>query len=142
MNPSTIEPVPITPLPCEEIVLRSLLKKNWFDEETKRIKADAFIRDPRKDVDGLSVNIHSTTDVPLWLAEFNRSFGADTLHSGRIRMLPGLDVAQTDEDVADQLNHAVITGVPFADDEPKLAESLASRLAAMSRTLDRTKRQR
>jgi hypothetical protein len=70
----------------------------------KRIKADAFIRGPRKDVDGLSVNIQSTTDVPLWLGEFSKSFGADTLHSGRIRMLAGLDVGQAEEDT-DQPGH-------------------------------------
>jgi hypothetical protein len=55
--------VTVIPLPCEDIVLRALLKRNWFHEETKRIKADAFIRDPKKDLDGLSVNIHSKTEA-------------------------------------------------------------------------------
>jgi hypothetical protein len=138
-----LDPVPITPLPCEEIVLRALLKKNWFHEDTKRIKADAFIRDPKKDVDGLSVNIHSKTNALLWLGTFNRSFGADTLHTGRIRDIDQeLYVGQADEDAQGHPDHAIIIGLPFADDDPDRAESLASRLVEISRTFDRLKRQK
>ena len=130
--------MPVTSLLCSEIVLRALLKRTWFHEDTKRIKADAFIRDPKKDVDGLSVNIHSKTDVNKWLCSFNKSFGADTLHTGRIRDInQELDVGQSDEEVAANSEHAVIVGLPFCDEDPDRAESLASRLVEISRTLDR-----
>jgi len=133
----------IIPLPCEEIVLRALLKRNWFNEDTKRIKADAFIRDPKKDSDGLSVNLNSRTDVAVWLANFSRSFGADTLHTGRVRDIHvDLDVGQPEDESDAQADHAIITGLPFSDDNPELAESLASRLVEASRTLDRTLRRR
>ena len=133
----------VTPLPCEEIVLRALLKRNWCHEDTRRIKADAFIRDPKKDLDGLSVNIHSKTEVASWLAGFSRSFGADTLHTGSIRDLDQeLNVGQAQEDAEAYPQHAIITGLPFSDDDPERAEILASRLVEISRTSDRTMRKR
>jgi hypothetical protein len=135
--------VALTSLLCEDIVLRALLKKNWFHEETKRIKADAFIRDPKKDLDGLSVNIHSKTDTSAWLAGFSKSFGADTLHTGKIRELDqGLDVCQAEDEAQVFPDHAIIVGLPFTDDDPDRAESLASRLAQISRTLDRKMRRK
>jgi hypothetical protein len=135
--------VAATPLSCEEIVLRALLKRNWCHEDTKRIKADAFIRDPKKDLDGLSVNIRSKTEVASWLATFSRSFGADTLHTGSIRDIDReLDVGQAEEDAEAYPEHAIITGLPFSDDDPERAEILASRLVEISRTFDRTLRKR
>ena len=132
-----------TPLSCEEIVLRALLKRNWCHEDTKRIKADAFIRDPKKDLDGLSVNIRSKTEVASWLATFSRSFGADKLHTGSIRDIDQeLDVGQAEEDAEAYPEHAIITGLPFSDDDPERAEILASRLVEISRTFDRTLRKR
>ncbi|MEK7407588.1 MAG: hypothetical protein AAB225_21120 [Acidobacteriota bacterium] len=128
-----------TPLPCEEIVLRALLKRGWIDEESGRIKADAFILDPAKDKDGLSVNVRSRIDLEAWLAGFRRSFGADSLHTGRIRTLR-LDVGQFEQDLRNQPDHAVITGLPYSEDDPERAESLASELAKMSRPVDRTMR--
>lgn len=133
----------IAPLSCQYIVLRALLKKNWFHEDTKRIKADAFILDPKKDLDGLSVNIHSKTDVNSWVAGFSRSFGADTLHTGRIRNIDKeIDVGQANDDTAAHPDHAIITGLPFTDDDPDRAESLASQFVEISRTLDRTARRK
>ena len=135
--------MPVIPLPCEEIVLRAVLRKSWIDPETKRITATAFMRDPKKDEDGLSVNIRSTTDLHAWLGGFNKSFGADSLHTGTIRDVDAhLDVSQTDEGTAEDPSHAVITGLPFGDDDPKRAESLASRLRDMSRIADRQLRQK
>ncbi len=133
----------INRLACQEIILRALLKRGWFDEDTQRIKADAFILDRNKDQDGLSVNILSQTTVDQWLSSFNRSFGADSLHAGSIRDIDKrLDVGQSREDALTQPEHAVILGLPFPDDDPELAESLASRLAEISRMLDRTERRR
>ena len=77
----------------------------------------------------------------MWLAGFRRSFGADTLHTGSIRNIdPELNVGQAKEDVEAFPEHAVITGLPFSDDDPERAEILASRLVAISRTFDRTTR--
>src|SRR5205814_929272 len=99
--------------------------------------------DPKRDSDGLSVNIQSRTDVALWLAGFNRSFGADTLHTGRIRDIDReLNVVQPQDDAEADPAHALIIGLPFNDDDPDRAESLASRLVSISRTLDRTPRRK
>jgi hypothetical protein len=137
------EPVMVTSLPCEDIVLRALLKRNWCHEDTKRIKADAFIRDPKRDLDGLSVNICSKTEAASWLASFSRSFGADTLHTGSIRDIDrDLNVGQAEEDAETYPEHAIITGLPFSDDDPERAEILASRLVEISRTFDRTMRKK
>lgn len=131
------------PLTCQEIVLRALLRKNWFHEDTLRVKADAFIRDPKRDADGLSVNIQSKTDVNSWLSNFNRSYGADTVHTGKIRDIDArLDVGQPEEEAHEYPSHAIIVGLPFSDDDPIRAERLASYLVAISRTLDRTSRRK
>ena len=133
--------MPFTPLRCEEIVLRALLKKGWIDDETKRIKADAFILDPAKDHDGLSVNIQARTDIAVWLGSFNTSYGADSLHTGRVNAL-GLVVGQTAADVLEHPEHAVITGIPSSEDDTARAESLASALAHICRPVERTPRKR
>lgn len=130
-----------TPLPCAEIVLRALVNKNWFDQESKRVRPDAFILHRTRDKDGLSVCIQSRADLGAWLGSFKKSFGADSLHTGRIRTL-GLDVGQSEQDLCDQPDHAVITGLPSPDEDAKRAESLASQLAKMSWPVDRTVRKK
>ena len=62
-------------LPCGEIVLRAVLKGRWLDSSGKLLP-DAYIRDPKKDVDGLSVAIQSESSVEAWLTTFRKSFGA------------------------------------------------------------------
>lgn len=89
------------------------------------------------------MNIHSKTDVDSWLAGFNRSFGADSLHTGKIRDIDlGLDVGQPEDQAEVYPDHAIIVGLPFTDDDPDRAESLASRLVEISRTFDRTSRRK
>ena len=127
--------MPFRPLPCPEIVLRAITKAGWLKND--RIVSAAFIWDRNRDPDGLSVNIASRTNVEEWLSGFRASSGADSLHSGRIRTL-ALDVGQTEEEQDD--SHAIITGLPFIDDDPDKAEVLASRLVEMVRKVDRTKR--
>ena len=126
---------------CEEIIFRAILKPGWLDEN-KHITASAFIRDPKKDKDGLSVNIKSKTDLNTWLSSFNKSLGADSLHNGRVRTLK-LDVRSKRlqwEKIS--RGHAVIVDLPYADDDPDRAESLASELAKMSRSFDREVRKK
>ena len=128
----------VTHLLCREIVLRAILKKGWLDEQGN-ITATAFVRDSRRDPDGLSVNIRSLTNTEAWLSTFKKSFGADTLHSGRVRDL-SLEIGQTETDIHEGNGHALIVGIPDQDDDPKRAEDLASDLQKISRPLDRTPR--
>ena len=125
---------------CTTIVLRAILKQSWLDQNG-RITSTAFIHDPVRHPDGLSINIQALTDVDPWLGRFNRSFGAESLHCGRIRDLQ-LEVGQTQEDVQGTPSHAVIVGLPSPDDDPQKAEDLATELAKMCRSVDRTRRRR
>jgi hypothetical protein len=101
----------VTHLLCPIIVLRAVLKKKWLDDDG-RITSTAFLRDPRHP-DGLSVNVADLTDTNQWLSNFTRSFGADSLHSGRVREL-GLEIGQTEADIAESPPaHALITGLPL-----------------------------
>jgi hypothetical protein len=127
-------------LPCKEIVLRAVLKGGWLDESGK-LRPDAYIRDPKRDADGLSVNIRSQSDIEDWLGRFRKSWGADSLHSGRVLDL-GLHLGQTIDDVREEAGHSVIAGVPSPDEDPARAENLATALAEMSRIADRTRREK
>lgn len=131
----------VTHLLCREIVLRAILTKRWLDEN-QRITASAFIRDPRRDPDGLSVNMQALTDLNGWLsASFKKTFGADTLHAGKIRDLK-LEIGQCREDLEDGTGHALIVGMPTTEEDPQGAEDLATELRDISRKLDRVLRKR
>ena len=131
----------VTHLLCREIVLRAILKAGWLDED-KRITATAFIWDPKRDPDGLSVNILNMTEIDGWLrSEFNNSYGVDSLHAGRIRDLH-LDIGQSEEDLREHSAHALIVGIPTTEEDPKGAEDLATELRNMSRRLDRIRRKK
>jgi hypothetical protein len=128
-----------TPLPCPEIILRAIVKARWIDEDTGEIKADAFIRDPARDADGLSVNIGRLTGLEVWLSSFKASYGTDSLHTGRVRAL-GIDVVQTAEDMTSDPAHALIVGIPSQEEDALAAERTASSLRNMPRSVDRTRR--
>lgn len=131
----------VTHLLCREIVLRAILKAGWLDENGK-ITASAFIRDAKRDPDGLSVNIQALTEIEGWLsASFNKSFGADTLHSGRIRGLQ-LEIGQTEADLKAMAGHGLIVGLPTPEEDPKRAEDLATELRNISRMIDRRRRKK
>lgn len=128
----------VTHLLCPIIALRAVLKKKWLDDNG-RITSTAFLRDP-KHPDGLSINVAELTDTNQWLSNFTRSFGADSLHTGWVRDL-GLEIGQTEEDLAEVPPvHALITGLPLTDEDPKRAEDLATELVKRSRAVDRQKR--
>lgn len=129
-----------THLLCREIVVRAILRKGELDEDG-RIMAHAFLRDPKRDPDGLSVNLLATTVLETWLSSFKKSYGADSLHCGRIRDLR-LEVGQTAQDVASNSSHALIVGLPSNDEDPKKAEDLATELRNLARRLDRVIRRR
>jgi hypothetical protein len=118
---------PTDELPCDCIVYRAILRRNWVDKDTKRLSSAAFIRRP-VDVDGLSVNIAGTCTPEQCMAQFRSCFGLATLHVGRVRDL-GLDV------VPDSPDHACITGVPYQHEDPAEAERIARLLAMQARNL-------
>lgn len=126
---------------CAEIIYRAFKRSGCFDPTTLLVNANAFILDPKDKDDGLSVYLKSVVpDLGAKLLEcFNRSYGAATLHAGRVRTLK-LDVLKNPEDPDPA--HAVIIGLPLQDDDPELAERLASALRDMSRLVDQTKRKR
>jgi hypothetical protein len=127
-----------THLLCPTILLRAVLKKGWLDSQGS-ITSSAFLRDP-KHPDGLSVNIAGLTNTGEWLSMFSKSFGVDSLHTGSVRAV-GLEVGQTEQDLVETPPaHALITGLPLTDDNPQLAEDLATELVKLSRRVDREKR--
>lgn len=131
----------VTHLLCSEILLRAITRRKGWLDESGRVTAFAFFVDPR-DPDGLSVNVQSLTDLEGWLSTtFKKSFGADTLHTGRVRDL-NLEIGQTEEDLRDGSGHALILGIPSQEDDPKRAQDLATALRDISRRLDRVERKR
>ena len=123
---------------CQEIIFRAILKPGWIDDNGN-INANAFIRDSARHPDGLFVNMKSNTDVECWPANFNKSLGVDSLHTGRVRNLK-LEIGQKLEDLSSGGGHALIVGLPSVDEDPKMVEDLATQLVKMSRNLDRKTR--
>ena len=111
------------PLPFDAVVYRALLRKQWIDEDTNRVKADAYFL--RASEPGLSVNLASVCSPEQCAGLFRKCYGIASLEVGRIREI-GLDVEQ------DLVNHANIVGLPYREDNLALAERLAGLLAKRS----------
>ena len=111
------------PMRSDAIVYRALLRKQWIDEETGRVKADAYFL--RSTEPGLSVNLASVCSPEQCSRFFRRCYGVASLEVGRVREI-GLDVEQ------DSANHANIVGLPHRDNDLALAERLAGLLAKRS----------
>jgi hypothetical protein len=120
--------VPIAPYPDAKTVYRALRSKNWVDPVTHRLKPDAFLRRTResgKDRNGLSVSPISAEHAQ---SPLSRRLGAASLEVGAVRQLnAGLDV------IPDRPDHANITGVPYPDEDPMLAEHVARLLRDIAR---------
>lgn len=112
-------------LPCKSVVYRAL-RKRWVDEDTGKIKADAFFLRPNES--GISVNIAETCSPQESAKSLNKCSAIASLHVGRVRQL-GLDVVQ------DSRTHANLTGLPYQDDNLAEAERLAGLLAKQSRLI-------
>jgi hypothetical protein len=112
------------PLPDEAVVYRALLRKQWIDEDTGRVKADAYFL--RANEPGISVNLASVCSPEQCAGFFRRCYGVASLEVERVREI-GLDVEQ------DSANHANIVGLPYREDDLALAERLAGLLAKRSR---------
>lgn len=115
---------PFNPLPDDATVYRALLRKQWIDEDTGRVKADAYFL--RANEPGLSVNPASACTPKQCAAMFRKCHGVASLEVGGIREI-GLEVEQ------DKVNHANIVGLPYRDDDLAEAERLAGLLARQSR---------
>ncbi len=111
------------PLPSNSVVYRAMLRKQWIDEDTGRVKADAYFL--RTNESGLSVNLASVCSPEQCAKLFRKCYGIASLEVGRVKEI-GLDVKQ------DSLNHANITGLPHQEDNLAEAERLAGLLAKRS----------
>jgi hypothetical protein len=105
------------------IVYRALLRKQWIDEDTGRVKADAYFLRPHEP--GLSVNLASVCSPEDCARFFRKCYGIASLKVGDVREI-GLDVKQ------DTVIHANITGLPDRDQDLAKAERLAGLLAKRS----------
>jgi hypothetical protein len=111
------------PLPAEAIVYRGLLRKQWIDEDTGRVKADAYFL--RTNEYGLSVNPSNICSPEQCAALFCKCYGVASLEVRTVRQI-GLEVEQ------DSVNHANILGLPHRDDDLAEAERFAGLLARQS----------
>ena len=112
------------PLSEDAIVYRAILRKQWIDEDTGRVKADAYFL--RTNEYGLSVNLASACSPEQCAGLFRKCYGVASLEVGRVREI-GLDVEQ------DSTNHANIIRLPYREDNLAEAERLAGLLAKRSR---------
>lgn len=112
------------PLSEDAIVYRAILRKQWIDEDTGRVKADAYFL--RANEYGLSVNLASACSPKQCAGLFRKCYGVASLEVGRVREI-GLDAEQ------DSTNHANIIRLPYREDNLAEAERLAGLLAKRSR---------
>jgi hypothetical protein len=110
-------------LPDDAIVYRSMLRKQWIDEDTGRVKADAYFL--RSNEPGLSVNLASKCSPQQCAEMFRKCYGVASLQVGNVREI-GLDIEQ------DAVNHANVMGLPCREDDLAEAERLAGLLAKRS----------
>jgi hypothetical protein len=113
----------LNPLPDNATVYRALLRKQWIDEDTGRVKADAYFL--RVNERGLSVNLASVCSPKQCAELFRKCYGVASLELKGVREV-GLDVEQ------DSVNHANIVGLPYREDDLAEAERLAGLLARQS----------
>ncbi len=111
------------PLPDQAILYRALLRKQWIDEDTGRVKADAYFL--RAGDRGLSVNLASACSPAQCAELFRKCYGVASLEVRNVREI-ALDAEQ------DSANHAHIVGLPYWEDNLAEAERLAGLLAKQS----------
>ncbi len=110
-------------LSADAIVYRSLLRKQWINEDTGRVTADAYFLRPNEP--GLSVNLADACAPEECARFFRKCYGVASLEVEAVREV-GLDVVQ------DSVNHANILGLPDRDADWAQAERLAGLLARRS----------
>lgn len=116
------------PLACEAIVYR-VLRKSWLDPQTQELSEAAFIL-RAGEADGLSVAVAERLSPAEAAAVLTRAAGVASLHCGTVRATDAaLDVKEDLED----LNHALITGLPLPEIDKLRAETLAGKLRDQAR---------
>jgi hypothetical protein len=115
---------PFGKLPEDSVFYRAILRKQWIDEDTGRVKADASFLRPGEY--GLSVNVASACSPQQCAELFRKCYGIASLEVGQVREI-GLDVAQ------DSPTHANIAGLPLKEVDLAEAERFAGLLAKQSR---------
>lgn len=95
------------PLDCSKILFRAVLNPKWITKDGK-LKWQNFKRRTEKDKDGVSL-FFSPADATSELSE--PVAGMASVHVGLVRDCPPVD--ESLDVVQDQVNHAVITGIPF-----------------------------
>jgi hypothetical protein len=128
MNGGEPQPMPQPALACDQIVYRVLASAKLLD-----FLPQAFLLRLRDKDTGLSISYNCTLDEARY--SLTRSYGVLSLHVGRVRTL-NLDV------VPDEPQHANIIGLPYKEDNPELAERMASLLAKQARIVDQGLRKR
>jgi hypothetical protein len=114
------------PLPDNATVYRAMRRKQWLNEDTGRVKADAYFL--RVNERGLSVNLASVCSPRQCAELFRKCYGVASLEVGGVREV-GLDVEQ------DSVNHANIAGLPHREDDLAEAERLSGLLAKQSQVV-------
>jgi hypothetical protein len=117
---------PFDPLPNDATVYRALLRKQWINEDTGKVKADAYFL--RVNEPGLSVNLASVCSPAECAELFRKCYGIASLEVKGVREV-GLDVEQ------DSVNHANVIGLPYREDDLAEAERLAGLLAKQSQVV-------
>ncbi|MBE9184400.1 hypothetical protein IQ270_06615 [Microcoleus sp. LEGE 07076] len=116
------------PLSNRAIVYRALLRKPWINEDTGLVESEAYYLRKNKNEQGISVNIASVCSPEECAARFRTCYGVARLEVGSVREL-GLDV------IPDSISHADIIGLPYAEDDPEMADLLADLLAQQSQII-------
>ncbi|MEA5567258.1 hypothetical protein [Anabaena sp. UHCC 0399] len=111
------------PLPVDAVVYRAILRKQWINEDTGRVKADAYFL--RAGEPGISVNLANACSPEQCAGLFRKCYAVASIEVRCIREI-GLDVEQ------DSVNHANIVGLPYREDDLAEAERLAGLLAKRS----------
>jgi hypothetical protein len=111
------------PLSDNAIVYRALLRKQWINEDTGRVKAEAYFL--RVNERGLSVNLANVCSPKQCAELFRKCYGIASLEVRGVREV-GLDVEQ------DSVKHANVVGLPYREDDLAEAERLAGLLARQS----------
>jgi len=124
-------------IPCEEVLLRVILKPKHVDNDG-RARAEAFLLRPQ-DEGKLSTFRAIFTSTKMCRDAFKKCFGVVTLHCGHIRATEingGVPLDVIGDALADDVlpGHASILNLPDKENDPFLAERIASLLRDQSRS--------
>lgn len=125
---------------CPELLTRVLRNKNNLDDDGN-VTEDAFILRPT-DEGELSVYRQKLVSADACRATFKKTYGAVSLHTGRVRSLNeenpfGIDVIPRESDADPCPGHSAIVNLPdkHRDAKPEDAERMATLLRDQARRI-------